>query len=128
MGTNVNHLSLPLVAIAFLPDDVVSKINDLTVSETLDNGSKTSHHLNVGSISVQKETSFEIKTSLGNVLSWDSEDAEKIIATVNGSLFDVNAFCSVCSAVNVIASVEIEEQLQKIADLYGTDGSTDDDG
>jgi len=128
VATNVNYLSLPLVAIAFLPDDVVAKINDVTVVETLDDGSKTSHHLNVGSISVQKETSFEIKTSLGNVLSWDSEDAERIIATANGSLFDVDVFCSCCSALSVIKTVEIEEQLQKIADLYVPDGSTDADG
>lgn len=128
VATNVNYLSAPLVAIAFLPDDVVSKINDITVSETLDDGSKTSHHLNVGSISVQKEKSFEIKTSLGNVLTWTSEDADRIIATVDGSVFDVNAFCSVCSAVSVIETVEIKEQFQNIVDLYGPDDSTDADG
>lgn len=118
LATNTNEVSVPLGALAFLPDEVASKVKE--VSFKSEDG-ETTHHSAVLGLLVSPSSRVTIKTATEDVLEWTGGDSFTVTLK-DGTSWMLGAGCGKCSAVNVIDNEEIQVGLNSFGKEIGIDG------
>eukprot|EP00586_Coscinodiscus_wailesii_P012335 CAMPEP_0172507030 /NCGR_PEP_ID=MMETSP1066-20121228/200644_1 /TAXON_ID=671091 /ORGANISM="Coscinodiscus wailesii, Strain CCMP2513" /LENGTH=275 /DNA_ID=CAMNT_0013284385 /DNA_START=49 /DNA_END=876 /DNA_ORIENTATION=+ len=125
VSVNTNKVSMSLGLILFLPQEIVSKITSLVLYNDK-SGAKL--YRTVASIDIIPEESFNITTTVGDTLTWDSSDFDNDIMKValnDGTSYNKSALCEECSAFNVVPN---DEQVQAAVNAYKEAFGLDDVG
>lgn len=118
VGTN--ELAVPLAALPFLPPEVASKLDSVRFRSA---DGDVLYHRKAGAVDVAPEKSLKLKTTEGDVISWDVGDVPTLVVTMeDGASWTKDVACTECTATNVFASPDILEGIKNFEDATGMDG------
>lgn len=105
-----NELKLSLAALPFVPYDVTSKVTDITFES--EEGDKVFFRKTL-SVDLIPETSLQIETTAGDLITWDIDNSGEIIVTMkDGTSWAKDEVCTECTAVNVFSSPAVIEGIK----------------
>lgn len=114
ISVKTNEMVMPLAVLAFLPLEVASHIQFITMKS--EDGS-TDHHRAVVSIDVKASSFVKLITSTGDSAIWEGGQ-EVEISLADGTAWAKLSCCSQCSAINIVTTEEIEEGFDAFATYF----------
>jgi len=117
IAVNTNEVTVPLAALAFLPDYVATNIEKMRF---MSEDGNTMYHHTVVAVDVTKETRVEVSMATGATAIWEGGMVNFNLK--DGTAWDKCPFCEDCAATNVIYTEEVLSGLQKFKSHQTTHG------
>ena len=119
VSVNTNQISIPVAALAFMPAEVASNLDNIGFSSVDDT---TLYYRRVKSVNVVTDASVVVETTAGDVLTYTGGETISIQLAA-GASWNKRAACTKCSSLNVHVNAEIDKAIDKAIDAFGTGGS-----
>eukprot|EP01083_Nonionella_stella_P236092 829499_1 len=121
ISVSTNEMQLSLATLPFVPFDVTSKVTDVAfASDPLEN---KVYFRKILSIDVIPETSIELRTTAGDLITWGIDNSADItVALKNGTSWTKDVACTQCTATNVYSTSEVLEGVKnfdEVTDMAG---------
>ena len=127
VSVGTNEMQVPLAALPFMPDEVSSKVGDISFYGSVDHDDESTfkvYHRKISAIDIIPEESITLETTASDIINWNINSTNEVsIVLRDGTSWIKSAECVECTSTNVFPSPGVMEGMKTFEDATGSKSS-----